>query len=388
MPRSPEWVQPKEYSRFKWKMKFPDREKNDDRETKPPKAKKSRQEEQKGAEKERQKELKEEQDPGKGKKGKQPPRQRQPKDDQPTGGRQPSKEVDRVSDDRGVDAKRPGSDVEWREPDWDPGRRYAWAERIYPPGIEGRRALPPAPPRALPGPRGTPLPGGAERRTLPAGTPAEIMEARQAALADLVRETMDRQAALGPGKERSANGLTIHTGEVLEDLHQRSLGSDGRGSKALGGGVPESPTTTTKPIRAIRPGSWDAQTGPIPKIQTDNTQPLRPSRRGDTASFEPISGKVIHPEKPKTGPDFVNTRQFPVIKGELHRDATPLSDRPTPRLGLTQRAEPFGQMSLFDVPAGSRGEGGLAQAQSERTNKMNTGGFTPLGRQMQQGKLF
>lgn len=364
MPRSPEWVQPKAYERFRWKMKWPEREANDERITKAPKQKQSRQEEQKAKEKARQQELKEEQDPGKGKKGKEPPRQRQPKDDQPTGGKEPSrgKEVDRVSDSRGVDARpKPGADVEWREPDWDPGRIWAHAERIYPPGIEGRRALPPAPPRALAGPYENP------------------------ALAQMVHEAMSTRPALGPGKERSANGMTIYTGEIVEDMHQRALGSGGR---AIGPGEPppsiHDTIKDTREIRAIRPGSWDATTAPIPKIQTDDTIPMRPARRGDTTSFEPISGKVISPEAPKTGPDFVSTRQFPTIKGELQPDATPLSDRPIHRRGITQHAEPFGQMALFEVPEESRGTSTLSQARSERTERFESHPTPapPLGRQV------
>jgi hypothetical protein len=65
------------------------------------------------------------------------------------------------------------------------------------------------------------------------------------------------------------------------------------------------------------------------------------------------------------------------MEGEADQKALPVGSRPK---GITQRAEPFGQMSMFDVPQ-SRETENFTRASEDKTDRIST---TPPG--MQPGR--
>lgn len=380
MPRNPEWVKPKEYARWEPKWKGPmklDRaaEEEPGKPKKPGKVKikdpadekpgKPRKPGKSGTVKDPTDTPRGSEDPGGPKK--RPPTARKAIDEgTPSGRRTRPPRPTGPATPRLPGPKAPGQEVELGTP----RRRWGgFAEVVRPPAIGGR---PPSREHAPPERRALPT---SERqfgqRELPTanhpsfeGTRIGEMERRRADLANLVSEVRERQAK----QRKELPG--VDTGEIVSEgaTSQRAAHNDRSvwDAEVVG----HNDGNGTSEIRAISPPSHDATTGPIPRIRTDDTIRLRPARAGDTSSFEPISGNLIHPDAPKTGPDHESTRGFQVIQGSVHPD----------RIGLTQHPEPLGQMSLFPGPERDRH---LSEAQAGREERRAiTPPSMPPGRQV------
>lgn len=140
--------------------------------------------------------------------------------------------------------------------------------------------------------------------------------------------------------------------------------------QALGPGEPPAPTT--RPFTPMGPVRGGSSRGSQP---TDVTDVLHPVRVGDSVVFKPLTGNVR------------STRQIPVIKGEVIKESTPVGGRSAgiKPLGLTQHAEPKGQMSLFPGPERETNLSTATAARSERQNS-TPAAFSPLN--PRQGTLF
>ena len=237
-------------------------------------------------------------------------------------------------------------DVEWGTPRMGQNpTQWAHAERIRPTAIEGRRAIGAAPERRPHyGPDRTPLTGNRQFTPIgPGHEPVTAADKRAANLAALVRDT-PKQTPLSGGRERNARGMSIITGEI----------------------VPE--RTTTKEIKAVGPRSSDANTAPLAPVRADTPQePRLPSRGGDTGHIplSPYAHDVTAPIA-KIGRQFPQSPRLALPAGQRALGSSPHT--PQPGIALTQHAEPFGQMSLFQ----EKREGNLAIAKTSRTDRQTT----------------
>ena len=228
-------------------------------------------------------------------------------------------------------------DVEWGTPRMGQNpTQWAHAERIRP------TALGSAPERRPHyGPDRTPLTGNRQFEALgPGHKPVTAADQRSANLAALVRDT-PKQTPLSGGREHNARGMSIITGEI----------------------VPE--RTNTREIKAVGPASRDARTGPIPRIKQ--------ARAGDTQPLDTITPRTEHATAAMAR---TSIRQFTPVTSRKELPSGQRAITATPQipkhLALTERAEPLGQMSLFNAPGTKQGDLHLASAKTGRTERQNT----------------
>lgn len=361
MPRNPEWVQPKAYDRWKG-INYEKILEGFDGKRKP----------------------------GKEKPGKQKPEKPGEPEKQP-GTERPGKEPLAIEGPPNKPGQTPG---EPGGPRPHGGRQFEELE-----GSPGRRGLPPGRPR---GPREQggverpPLGGSGPRPALGASTehgPMNEVERRHAAVADLVEKIMAQKAA----RKSGANPET-GPGEIVEPgVSYQASSADRDRSIRTAEVVGHNEGRDTNRIRAIEAPSHDKATGPVPRIHDtapiNVTAPL-PRTTAETTEL-PRLGRQFAPETPRralpgrapeSGIKKIQNAAYEV--GKLAGGASVGAARAAGRASsgqnaLTQHEEPFGQMSMFNVPA-ALGQVHLDEAQTSRTERQDAtpAATMPPGRQV------